>query len=529
MSIPERPIADDDVGIDRRLGIALVSFFLVAISLPAVVQLVWEVAGDRPLQELDMFTRMPDLQAIKRYEDELAKVSCVAELARPFTQLAQLTALNQGNENVMVGREGWLFFRPGAHYVTGFPFRSRYVGNDAKARNWDPLPAILDFHRQLHEQGIELAVVPLPVKPQIYPEKLTRAYDTERGPPANSYAEEFFYELRDAGIAVFDLSEALWEAKEHGEMFLRLDTHWTPLGMKTAARALAEQLRLRYGLLFSNLPPPDVGVTIRTRRITRHGDNYYQLDLPEWSRAFAPQQVMIEQVIDKRTGTAVARDNEDALICLLGDSFTNIYSRKEPNERGMRWGKGAGFGEHLMKELGRKIQVIAVNGGAPSATRKRLARTGGLERRKLVIWSFATRELIAPDTSWDFVAMPPGGKRDIRIGPVTVTARVRATSRAPRPRVDPYPDAITLTSYDVEEVETGEYGAERLVAAEWVMRDFKLLGSADYRTGDTHRLTLIPYASKEKQSGLISEVKQLDDTNDYSPLFWVDSCEVLGK
>jgi alginate O-acetyltransferase complex protein AlgJ len=578
--VRERPIAPETSDVDRRVGVPLMAFFLVVVGTPIVVQPVYEAVKKSRIQELDIFRKPPTLENISSFEDAIAEEAVVAKLARPYTQWTTLTLMRQGNEKVMVGREGWLFHRPGVYYVTGFSFRSHYVKNDRAVPEdeWDPLPAILQYHAQLERRGVELVLVPLPVKAQIYPEKLRSVYDVSRGPPANVYADGFFDHLgrpktvedldalydgfgsakdrgalkrffgylgdpgkmtdeeafahakafRTGGLTVIDLSRDLWEAKPKearrcDSLYLPLDTHWTPKGMKVAARALAARLRE----LFPWLSERKVEYSTRERKATRHGDLYYMLDLPGWSEAFPECTVTTEQVIDPSTGGPVSRDNPDSEVVLLGDSFSNVYSTEEKDERGMKWGTGAGFGEHLMKELGRPIQVIAVNGGAPTATRKLLNKKTGVTGKKLVIWSFATRELITPDTEWELVRVVDEVKRAAAAGPLVVTAEIVKTSTPPRPGVDPYPEALTCTLYRVLEVEEGSYEDEELVAIEWVMKEFKLLPAAEYGVGEIMRLTLVPWDDKVDEDPNLDTLKQLDETGVFTPPYWVVEAERL--
>ena len=54
---------------------------------------------------------------------------------------------------------------------------------------------------------------------------------------------------------------------------------------------------------------------------------------------------------------------------VLGDSFTNIYSRKAD----MGWGESGGLGSHLAYHLQTRVDQIAANAGGASDCRKQLA------------------------------------------------------------------------------------------------------------------------------------------------------------
>jgi alginate O-acetyltransferase complex protein AlgJ len=466
------------------------------------------------LQEFEIFLGAPTLENIETYEDALAEESIVAKLARPYVQWTTRFLLGQGNEKVVIGRDGWLFYRPSLLYPTGPSFRSHYVRADATVKDWDPLPAIKRFKEDLAARKIDLVMVPIPSKSQIYPEKLTRTYDQKRGPPVNSYTEEFYRELRKAGIRVIDLSRVLWDAKETGQVYMTLDTHWTPLGMKAFTDALAARLKEMYPWLQKPLRE----YRTESVKVTNKGDVFDMLDMPEWSEMYPHHPITVERVIDVETGHP-AEPDEEAEVVFLGDSFTNVMSMKE-----MNWGDHAGLREHMMMRLGRPLDVIAVNGGAPSATRQTLARERSLDAKKLVVWSIVTREFITPDSEWKIVALPKVERSVAGAGPVELIGEVLIVSDPPKQGgEDPYPDAITYTLYKVREVLSGDYTEDQALVAEWVMLDFKLTDAAKYKVGDVHRLKLVPLRTKQKEHPKIKQAKMLDNTENYTlPPFWAE-------
>src|SRR5205814_999628 len=70
----------------------------------------------------DLWRLLPRGAELKAAEKELETESVVSEWLLPRVQLA-LVRLGAGNEQVYLGRDGWLFYRPDVDYVTGPPFR----------------------------------------------------------------------------------------------------------------------------------------------------------------------------------------------------------------------------------------------------------------------------------------------------------------------------------------------------------------------------------------------------------------------
>src|SRR5205085_8225470 len=106
---------------------------------------------------------------LKSAEKELETQSVVSEWLLPRVQLA-LVRLGAGNEQVYLGRDGWLFYRPDVDYVTGPPFLERKVmvhRAHVAAVQSDPVKAIVDFRDQLARRDINLIAVPIPMKPGV--------------------------------------------------------------------------------------------------------------------------------------------------------------------------------------------------------------------------------------------------------------------------------------------------------------------------------------------------------------------------
>ena len=132
--------------------------------------------------------------------------------------------------------------------------------------------------------------------------------------------------------------------------------------------------------------------------MTNFGDLLRILEIQPSSGLFAPQTVEIVQVL--KDGE-LARGDDSSPVLLLGDSFTNIYRRKE-----MEWGEGAGLGEQLMLRLGVGVQVIAINGGGATAVRETLAqKPAALRHKKVVVWACSARDLYDESIAWEHVSI----------------------------------------------------------------------------------------------------------------------------
>lgn len=339
-----------------------------------------ELAANRPL-----------LDSMIRFEDRLEEESWVMEELLPPVQLFLTGVLGTGNEQVVPGRGGrggWLFYRPAVDSLTGPGFLEPHAASD-------PRPALLDLHRHLADRGIRMVVLPVPVKAAIHPERLTDR--PVRPPLRNASWEGFARFLEREGIALIDLAPALVRSTPQ---YLATDTHWTPDGVELAARALADWIGASIPL-----QGPERVWQREERQVAGLGDLARMLELPPGQRLFPPQTVTVRTV-------PAWRSDPTAEVLILGDSYTNVYSRSD-----LGWGTGAGLAEQLAFHLRRPVDRIAVNAGGAWASRQALARelaagpagpTGQdrLAGKRVVVVQFSARELASGD--WRRIELPGG-------------------------------------------------------------------------------------------------------------------------
>ena len=456
-------------------------------------------------------------RGLQNYEDALEDDSFIARSALPHAQALTAEFLGLGNEQVYLGRDRWLFYEPDVTYVTGPGFlssawqRSRLHSTEESGRpvQADPRKAIIEFRDQLQARGIRLIIMPIPVKPMIEPEFLSRAYaELSKIPLQNPSYGNFLESLDRVGVEYVDVSKALVETKRltRRPQFLRTDTHWTPDAMERCVELLAEKVRLL------DSPEPNSRFVLKrtTQTIDGLGDIVAMLKLPATSRFYGKETVTIRPITHE-SGTPWSQDQR-ADILVLGDSFFNIFSLAE-----MGWGASAGFVEQLSYTLGRPLDAILRNDAGAFATRELLGQElargrDRLDAKKLVIWEFAVRELATGN--WDFVPMkvpahPPrdflalaSGEGDI------VQAVIKSFGSIPRPGTTPYKDF--LTAFHI--VEIGGDPAKEAVVYLQTMKDQELTSAARLRPGDAVSLELTSWTDAEPRYGAINR-SELTDQN----------------
>lgn len=375
------------------LAALLTGAFLGLIAAVPLLQLA-EPAGLDPFSEFAV--DRPLLDSMIRFEHRLEEESWVVQDLLPPVQLFLTGVLGTGNEQVYAGTDGWLFYRPAVDSLTGPGFLDEDVlearGIEAEP---DPRPALLDLHRDLADRGIRMVVLPVPVKAAVHPEKLTSR--PVRPPVRNAAWEHFVQFLEREGIAVLDPAPALVQAAGSAPQYLATDTHWTPDGMELAAKALADWIRASIPL-----QGPETAWRREERQVAGLGDLTRMLELPAGQRLFLPQRVTVRPI-------PVWQPDRGAEVLILGDSYTNVYSRSD-----LGWGTGAGLAEQLAFHLRRPVDRIAVNAGGAWASRQALARElaagpagrNRLAGKKVVVVQFSARELAVGD--WRRIALPGG-------------------------------------------------------------------------------------------------------------------------
>jgi alginate O-acetyltransferase complex protein AlgJ len=504
------------------------SFLLLVFGLPLLQAAVEVGRGGRP-RALDLFLRdsFPDRHELKAYEEALQEHSVVRAAIQPHVQEQLTRVLRFGNNHFVVGRDGWLFYRPGVEYVVGCGFleperlrqRRAEMAEDGPTADAepDPRPAILQFKKDCDAARVHLVLVPVPDKVTVQPGQFFNGSPSRRAPappPHNRSYAAFVAEMRAAGVDVFDPTPPLVGPGE--VRFLVRDTHWTPQWMSEVAASVANHLRPTLGGALG-LGAAGAALRVSPREVRCAGD----MDV---HKVFPPQTVTIRRVLD--ASGSPFRPREEADVLVLGDSFSTIYS-----DAMMGWGKSAGFVEHLSLHLGRPVDAIVRNGegawGSRGMLAKELARgRDRLAGKNVVVWQFAARELAvgnwkvidlkrpaAPGPAATPGSASPGaagGFLSLKRGEtLRVSGVVKVIGAAPRPGTVPYKDHVVAAHLSDVRDEQGRPRGEAVVYL-WSMRDNKAAPAAGYRVGQTVTLRVRPWAEVSRQYGSVNR-RELPD------------------
>ncbi|RWU22167.1 alginate O-acetyltransferase [Pseudomonas alkylphenolica] len=216
---------------------------------------------------------------------------------------------NEGRPGVVLGREQWLFsdeeFKP--------------VANSDQYEQ-ENLALIRGVRDTLQQHGVQLVLAIVPAKARLYSE-----YLGEQTPASlhDDLYNEFHAQARQAGVFAPDLLAPLTTAKTRGQVFLRTDTHWTPMGAEVVAQHLAEAVN-RQDLLSGE---PQLFVTEQQAGAPYKGDltNFLPLD-PLFSNLLPPPDTLQQRstrpaATNADSGDALFADTEIP-VALVGTSYS---------------------------------------------------------------------------------------------------------------------------------------------------------------------------------------------------------------
>jgi alginate O-acetyltransferase complex protein AlgJ len=304
-----------------------------------------------------------------------------------FAQLA--ATAGDDASGVLRGRNGWLFLGSELRHLSLERFwgdQAAAVSRSRRAEWADPRAAILDVKQQLDARGIELLFVPVPAKAAVHAGELPLDAAAPGG-RADAPDAAFYADLEAKGVSVLDLEPELARLQEPA--FCRQDTHWCPPGIERAASRIAETLRSR-GWVGKRAQNP---FETEARDVTITGDLWTLLG----DTSLAKERVRIG-VVGRRGAAALTplEPDPESPVLLLGDSHNLVF-----HAGGDLHARGAGLPDHLARELGFAVDVVAVRGsGATPARMNLLRRKNALTQKRVVVWCLAARELSESAGGW---------------------------------------------------------------------------------------------------------------------------------
>ena len=250
----------------------------------------------------------------------------------------------------------------------------------------DPIPYMVEFKDALAEKGVELMVVPIPMKASIYPDH----FDASFG-PGDPYALRPLYEkMRAEGLDVLDLEPILGALRATGKLYCEQDAHYSPRACEIIAASLAKKIKAK---AWADSMTADAIVRSEPTEIRITGDLVVGTDF-----ASKTSEEALKVLFAGHAGSGSKPEPADpdpaSPILLFGDSHTLVF--QEGASTGMHC-QGAGLLDQLQFELQSRVDHYGQKGSGTVQARKALygkvrSAPGFWEGKKLVIWVFSCRE-----------------------------------------------------------------------------------------------------------------------------------------
>lgn len=284
---------------------------------------------------------------------------------------------NEGRPGVILGKDQWLY--------TDEEFDAVANGEQNEADNLAIIEGVRDT---LKKQGTQLVLAIVPAKTRLYPEHIG---DTKPSALHTDLYQQFHAQVNQAGIIAPDLLAPLQGAKDKGQVFLRTDTHWTPMGAEVVAQQLGEAISQKTPLSGD----PQTFVTEAKSSEPYKGDltNFLPLD-PLFSNLLPkPDDLQQRSTNPAQTegdgGDALFADNSVA-VGLVGTSYS-----ANPN-----WN----FAGALKQALHSDVVNYAEDGHGPILPMLKYLQTDAFKSSppQVLIWEFPERYLPAHNDLTEF-------------------------------------------------------------------------------------------------------------------------------
>ena len=349
----------------------------VADSLAAAGEVIpverhLDTTSDVRLQTLaSMQDACPETDATRKFRAELEK-----KLAKlPKEQNAWSNAGSKPEEN-------FLWFRRNANYL---------VAGDIASQDslHNPLPRMVELKQYLDSLGIQLLVIPVPVKEEVYADKLIPG--TPADACVNVNGQKFIRQMLEAGIDVMDLYPALKAARAGDEpphfSYQRYDTHWALPGMLAAMEQIATRVTQYSWYAESGAQPGSLAM--KDTVVQREGD--LVAHLPDAEKAKYTADTLAGMKIYK--GENAYKGGKNAPILLMGDSFTGVFESVDQ--------KSGGPGSLLAYATGLDVQVLTSWGGGPGIYHRMMKMKKDMQSKRLVVYMMTARDFWQSSMEWD--------------------------------------------------------------------------------------------------------------------------------
>lgn len=292
----------------------------------------------------------------------LPRLPFTPEVLHQYAYRAQRWFNADGNAQVRVGKEGWLYPKRELDHLT------------QKPEGGSLTQEMLKLQELLKAQGAQLLVLPVPDKIMLFPEPILWAKYWAAMLPANYKAE--LERLRAGGVDVLDMTEKLWEQRDRLPLYSPQDSFWRAEAMKEIAVQTSRHIRKTYPQVVRDETP-----LIDAVFMERH-------DVGDLARALAGEKAASfwETESVSMVGIRGLTGAQDSPVLVVGGPMIRVFDDPnlsfpptDPQDAPAAWPTQLGA------LIGRSLEV------APETSLRSL--TERIQGKKLVVWVVRAGEL----------------------------------------------------------------------------------------------------------------------------------------
>lgn len=288
------------------------------------------------------------------------------------------TLFNEGRQGVVIGTKAWLFTDEEIDPVRHSEMN--YANN---------LHTIFDVQHTLAQKQIKLLLVIVPAKARIYADYLP--HNTHPDAAHQALFQRVQHDVKNAGIASSDALPALLTAREHEQVFLRTDTHWTAYGASVVADTVATFIKQAHWI---NTNKQHYRTTIHEQK-KHQGDLLNYVPLSPWFDFMNPFSDFV--TVQKTTMiTDENAANENTLFADARLAVTLVGSSYSANPL---WN----FTGALQQAIGTELMNVAKEGQGPVKPMLDYLQSDDFHNNppQVVLWEFPERYLLMSPASND--------------------------------------------------------------------------------------------------------------------------------
>jgi alginate O-acetyltransferase complex protein AlgJ len=274
----------------------------------------------------------------------------------------------------IAGKDNWIFYR--------YEAADQSHAADSKVS----VQLIAKLARVLAKNDVAVLVTLVPVKMRVYQQHLPSDFPISQH--MKGQYQQYAAMLKAQKVPFADLDTAFMRSPKRDSdtpLYLRLDTHWSPVGAFTAAETIKSAIEAEPALaaILKATPPATYAITWDpSKKVTTANDLLRQL--PNGAPKYEPERVASFFVKRQKSDAGLLDDAAGPAITLLGSSYSSDWTL---------------FPAALRVALQRDVLSIAVPANQGSwVGMETYLRDDAFQRQppKLLIWEMPERDMVAP-------------------------------------------------------------------------------------------------------------------------------------